>query len=30
MQRKVNSFDSDYHYAEKKNKRNMGRFDDEM
>jgi len=30
MQRKVNSFDSDYHYGEKKNKRNMGRFDDEM
>jgi len=30
MQRKVNSFDSDYHYGNKKNKRNVWCFDDEM
>ncbi|WP_277932324.1 MULTISPECIES: hypothetical protein [Enterobacter] len=30
MQRKVNSCDSDYHYENKKNKRNVGRFDDQM
>jgi hypothetical protein len=30
MQRKVNSCDSDYHYANKKHKRNMLHFDEEM
>jgi len=30
MQRKVNSYDSDYHYGNKKNKRNVLRFDDQM
>jgi len=30
MQRKVNSCDSDYHYGNKKYKRNMLHFDDRM